>query len=291
MLGLAEKSWCVTKMNNFKYTINKTISVISSKLMNNGIDCYWWNGRTNFGDLLTPELLNTFGKTAIHRFPAQHNNHGIVMVGSLIQMLSPSYAGNILGTGIIENKPAKFPDATIWSVRGELTKKAMSLQPNLPTGDFGLLADKLLHNKPQKNFALGLVPHYVDKKSEIISNLLSKYPQDILLIDVERPAQAVVRDIARCRMIASSSLHGLIVADALGLPNIWLKISEDVIGDGFKFHDYNSAIDTEQHPFSPSDTCTLLNLEQNMTIKNTKTIAEKKKSMEALLIKIISELK
>lgn len=150
-------------MEKLKYTVSKAISIVSSKALHNGIQCYWWNERTNFGDLLTPELLNIFGKTAIHRFPAQHNNKTIVMVGSLIQMLPQDYTGNVFGTGVIANKAIRLPCATIWSVRGELTKKVMGLSTNLPTGDVGLLADKLLRRKPQERFALGLIPHYVDK--------------------------------------------------------------------------------------------------------------------------------
>lgn len=107
---------------------------------------------------------------------------------------------------------------------------------------------------------------------------MSKYPNDILLIDVDRSANEVVHDIARCNMIASSSLHGLIVADSLGLPSIWLKLSDDVAGDGFKFHDYSSALDTEICAFTPSLACTLLYLEQKMQIKNCNNIKQEKRN-------------
>ena len=44
--------------------------------------------------------------------------------------------------------------------------------------------------------------------------------------------------IASCEFIISSSLHGLIAADALNVPNVWMKISNGIIGGNWKFNDY-----------------------------------------------------
>jgi pyruvyltransferase len=108
------------------------------------------------------------------------------------------------------------------------------------------LSDRLLTKPPKKDHLLGLIPHYVDKASEWIHQFMSNHPKQVLLIDVERPAKQVIEDIGRCRMIASSSLHGIIVADAFHIPNVWLEISTDVAGGGFKFYDYNSSIRADQ---------------------------------------------
>lgn len=39
------------------------------------------------------------------------------------------------------------------------------------------------------------------------------------------------------------SLHGLVVADALGIPNIWIEPTPSMAGGRFKFDDYFSTLD------------------------------------------------
>ncbi|RGY81624.1 hypothetical protein DXA18_05515 [Dorea sp. AM58-8] len=58
----------------------------------------------------------------------------------------------------------------------------------------------------------------------------------------------VVKEIAECRYIISSSLHGLIVADSLGIPNMYLVFGDRLLGDGYKFEDYYSAYGVEAQP-------------------------------------------
>lgn len=43
-----------------------------------------------------------------------------------------------------------------------------------------------------------------------------------------------------CKCILSSSLHGLIFADALGIPNRRIVLSDEIIGGDLKFDDYYS---------------------------------------------------
>jgi hypothetical protein len=66
---------------------------------------------------------------------------------------------------------------------------------------------------------------------------------DLKIIDPRRYPGDVIQDIAECEYIASSSLHGLIVADSLGIPCVRILLSEGIIlGGDFKFNDYYSSV-------------------------------------------------
>jgi pyruvyltransferase len=67
-------------------------------------------------------------------------------------------------------------------------------------------------------------------------------PKGWRLILPERPVQQVIAEISECELIVSSSLHGLITADSLGIECVWLRTSKPLYGASeFKFHDYESA--------------------------------------------------
>lgn len=63
-----------------------------------------------------------------------------------------------------------------------------------------------------------------------------------VLIDLREPPIETLNKIAECETIVSSSLHGLVAADSLGIPNMRMKLSNhgfDFNVD-FKFDDYYS---------------------------------------------------
>jgi len=75
-----------------------------------------------------------------------------------------------------------------------------------------------------------------------------RYGDDVLVIDVMRNPLAVFEDIDKCDLILSSSLHGIVVADSLNIRNAWIHLSDRIVGKGFKFYDYFSAIGVRQNP-------------------------------------------
>jgi pyruvyltransferase len=64
----------------------------------------------------------------------------------------------------------------------------------------------------------------------------------VRIIDVASGITEFVRAVKSCEVLVSSSLHGLICADAYGVPNAWIQLSDQVIGGDFKFQDYRLSI-------------------------------------------------
>jgi pyruvyltransferase len=228
-------------------------------LLGNKITAYWYAGETNFGDLLTPLILDYYGFTPVH-----HDIDGaeVLSVGSILQDAPEDFVGHIIGSGLIDDFTREFPQARVWAVRGELTRERISARTDVPLGDPGLLAARFLKKRQSRSYRLGVVPHYMDKRDPKLVELKKKYKEDVLMIDVQRRPLAVFEDIDRCEYILSSSLHGLVVADSLCIPNRWLSLSAKVRGKGFKFRDYFSSFGVSHDAYHLSGGETLLELQR-----------------------------
>jgi pyruvyltransferase len=183
--------------------------------------------------------------------------------------------------------------ATFAAVRGELTKKTLKLDSTIPVGDFGLLADRLLNKKGAvtvKKYQVGFVPHYVDYYNPWFANMANQLKNECCIIDVQNKPESVISQISNCHVIVSSSLHGIIVADSLNIPNIWIQLSDKVIGDGFKFYDYNSAIDYEQHRIQINSEDQKLKINSLASNKSFNVIENKKKELEKIMTDLLRGL-
>jgi hypothetical protein len=97
-----------------------------------------------------------------------------------------------------------------------------------------------IRRTPQKNNKIGIIAHNNDFNH--IRNLLgtSKQKNDILLIPLKtkyKSVEEITDEICSCKMILSTSLHGLIVPHAYGIPALRIDSSR-IHGDGVKFMDY-----------------------------------------------------
>jgi len=186
----------------------------------------------NFGDQITPHILRTFYNAKFER--STLDKAELVSTGSLLEMVPENFTGTIIGTGFITDGPNKtLPNAKVLSARGKLT--AERIGRNIPLGDPGLIFSKYFSRKAEEYEAI--IPHYVDK------HLPAQYPQH-RLINVLNPVETVVDEISRASLVISSSLHGIVLADALGVPRIY-QPHPSVLGSGYKFADYMSSLGME----------------------------------------------
>jgi hypothetical protein len=132
----------------------------------------------------------------------------------------------------------------IRAVRGPYTREQVGAGCPDVYGDPALLLPRFHVPRFPKMHRVGIVPHYVDY------HLVKSIVKDCPVINVlnENPIE-VADQICECEYIISSSLHGLIVANAYGIPAGWAEFSDDVNGAGFKFHDYYAAIGVSPYTY------------------------------------------
>jgi pyruvyltransferase len=265
-------------MSKAKHVHDSVIAAIRG----NGITAYWYRNEINFGDLITPYLLCHYGFTPVYDRPMRAQ---ILATGSILEIPQNEYAGIILGSGFIEEASCKtFPKAKILAVRGKLTRERLGPgRETVALGDPGLLSSMLMPKRKKKRFMIGIIPHYVDKNNVAINRLAKLNRKDLTIIDVQQQPLKVFTKIDSCRYVLSSSLHGLIVADSLGIPNAWLAAS-GLKGGRFKFDDYYSAIGTQGG--TPATLNGNETIDQLLALTNTKPaerIAQIKTSLNSLL--------
>lgn len=194
----------------------------------------WWlgskNGQGNFGDILTPFIFDYFGIN--YTWVPSYKAAEAISVGSIARRAGKGV--KVLGSGIISRTDKLSADADWEFVRGPITRnRILELGGNCPKiyGDPALLLPKIYNPTIDKSFDVGYVPHNVDYK--IISQ---KYNNVINLRT--KNYKSVIDNILKNKKIVSSSLHGVIVAHAYGIPAAWVKSINNLKGDDVKFEDY-----------------------------------------------------
>jgi len=223
----------------------------------------YWQGQ-NFGDALSPMLIEELSGTAVQykswdpspinrikrvistvmrfRFSELNNilwpsEHSIIAVGSVIRWGNPK--SQIWGSGFM-NEDDPFGGGTVHAVRGRLTAQKLQeagQQRCEVFGDPALLLPLWIPAGTKKKHKLGIIPHW--KEVELFKNITDNQFNIIDLRSSE--IHRIIGEICDCSHILSSSLHGLIVAHAYGIPALWVKAG-DIDTDGFKFRDYFSSV-------------------------------------------------
>lgn len=200
---------------------------------------YWWKQIPNFGDRLSPLLLAKFA--GIETEWARVEEAEVIAVGSALEHIPPGWPGNVIGTGrLLEGSTLNLNSAHVHAVRGPLSAKG--IRGNFALGDPGLLADELV-DVETRDIELGVLPHWSD--TDLINRqwLTSLHPTVISPWD--DPLE-VISLIGRCKRLVTSSLHGVILADAFGIPRRTERarrmIDDEREGNFFKYLDYNASV-------------------------------------------------
>ncbi len=213
----------------------------------------------NFGDDINYALVSFLsgGQKVI-------NLDGNVLFGNKINTVKYACIGSIVDTGFLDKNTIIWGSGSMFgdikqfgipnkvlSVRGVLTRKCfLEMGVDCPEiyGDPALLLPMVYPCKEHKKYKYGLIPHLIDFNLQNVKDFQEKYKDCVKVIDLHEydDWREIVRQICQCEYVMSSSLHGLIVSDAYNIPNIWIKLSNNVAGGYFKYHDYFSAVNRNQ---------------------------------------------
>lgn len=209
---------------------------------------YWWRGQPydapdpvqeNWGDRLAGFLLFSLGVDFQWSPPEQAD---LVCIGSVLEHLPKDWAGIVVGAGkLFPDSKVDLSHAKVAALRGKLTRAGVTGVPgDVVLGDTGLLVPRYLRRLPAQ-YDVGVLPHWSDK------HLWQRFKHGHF-IDPNQPPWKVIQEIGRCRRLITSSLHGLVVADAYGVPRraeLFPRVGKE--GGDFKYRDYCSIYDTHPH--------------------------------------------
>ncbi len=231
------------------------------------INLIYWDG-DNFGDALSPLLveelsgirtrhklsplsiynvrllLKRLSRLELYRlrsllFPWQPT---LLCVGSVMSWGKRS--STVWGAGFM-NYSDKYEGGRTLAVRGKLTDKKLQKDgfPGCSVyGDPALLLPLWITPKKEKRHKLGIVPHWHE-----VDFFKEQYGSNYKIIDLRTcDIEKVVGEITACEHVLSTSLHGLIVAHAYNIPSLWIR-KGNIDTDGFKFHDYFSAVGIQSY--------------------------------------------
>lgn len=212
------------------------------------IKLFWWRGQnfTNFGDEMNPFIVEMLTSKKIVK--ALDFNVDLFAVGSVLHrtqfknlnLLKTLKKEKIYvwGSGTLEPIDLKYKHKIdVQLVRGPLTAALFKCDKEMIYGDPGLLCSERWNVSVQKKYKWGLIVHHEQYQKEWVKKLKNK--ESVLFIDITNDnLKEIMVQINQCEFIASSSLHGLIVADSYEIPNYWLWDDNLHRGGDWKFLDY-----------------------------------------------------
>ncbi len=199
------------------------------------IRLYFWQGVPNLGDQVAEVIVRELSRRPV-TVVGKRDRRKLIACGSTIHR---ARRGDIIwGAGTLHRDQVPASRAvSVRAVRGPLTREiVIDAGIDCPEvyGDPGLLLPEV-HPLPRAaapRFSLGIIPHYQDK-----GRVTSDDPR-VAILDIQGALEPFLEVLLDCERIVSSSLHGMIFAEAYGIPALELRIGDDVRGAAHKFEDY-----------------------------------------------------
>lgn len=231
-------------------------ALLSNSLQAHGLPLYYWQqpNFVNFGDYISLEIVQRMvgGPVSLYKYKKGVTERRLLAVGSLL--FNAKDDDVIWGSGTNGKRATKkdytFTRLDVRAVRGPLTRDFLmqDYQISCPEiyGDPALLFPYLFpefQRSPDPKYDFIIIPIYYEAKlfpKELFPNAV--YPTD--------PWHEVISKILDSKFVVSTSLHGIIIAEAYGIPARYLRLSEKE--PLLKYKDYYLATQRPDFQFAAS---------------------------------------
>jgi pyruvyltransferase len=230
-----------------------------------GLPLYYWKDRVpridtmdgqtfvNFGDFLSLKIVERIVGGPIRVYVKKKQpERKLLALGSIFYFAVENDV--IWGSGIngktLQKSDYKFTSLDVRAVRGPLTRQFLweHFKIDCPEiyGDPALLLPYLFpefQRKKNPTYEFVVIPHFAD--AYLFLN--GKYDNVIFPWD---PWEQIIDKILDSKLVISSTLHGIVVAEAFGIPARLLRISNNQ--HIFKYKDYYAGTNRPNFQFATS---------------------------------------
>lgn len=219
----------------------------------------WWRGQSgklwNLGDELNRFIVEFVSGRKVEK--SSMKDADLLAIGSVLWfphkngiLAERSSPLHIWGSGAMSAASIGDPNKFRFSaLRGPLTHSLIGFKEGITYGDPGILASAVWEGATEPTHAWGLIPHHSHLDRPWVQKFLENTPNSILIDVRDKDIAGSIKKISSCEMIASTSLHGLVLADSYKIPNVWLWDGALHPGATYKFLDYFSGIERRTSDF------------------------------------------
>lgn len=216
--------------------------------MKDKINAYWFTseGSTNWGDDINQYIISKMSGIPLENvINNADSGKTLKAIGSIFHQ-QPKDGDIYWGTGSIHNGTIpRNLDIDIRAVRGPLTRSFLIKNgydcPEI-YGDPALLMPDFYNPTIEKTNLIGIIPHVSEIDSPPVKSILKRNPK-LKLIDIRLGHEEFIDELKSVEFVLSSSLHGLMMADAYHIRNAKIDIvGPQHKGSAWKYIDYFSSV-------------------------------------------------
>lgn len=224
------------------------LNTLKRKAVSKEVNLNWWSlnradGQENLGDYLSVVVVDyMLNRKGIQKHQRVSKIKHLYAIGSIIGIGYQD--ATIWGSGFLNGGKKQwrhFRKLDIRCVRGPKTRQVLAdngYECEAVYGDPAILMPEIYAPKREQTGGVLVIPHICDECD--YSNQISMKTTDY---------RGVIDKIASAKLVISSSLHGVILAETYGVPAIVLKGKSTKM---FKFEDYYLGTGRDQVPVASS---------------------------------------